>query len=158
MASKRLTKTCPHCRKVYETRTVSAWGRQITAEDRWVFGMPLKSCPSCHRLFIDPDVQELALTEPRKKDKALVSGGSLRLAALGVALAAVLYAGGQRATALAIGGVAVLTVIADLALYPYRMKKLDREREASRQRLSDPAYAKALKDAGYKVPEAYLKE
>ncbi len=157
MASKRLTKTCPHCRKVYETRTVSAWGRQPTAEDCWVFGMPLKSCPNCHRLFIDRDVQELALTPPRRQDTAPVGGSTLRVAALGAVLGAVLYAGGQPVPAMVAGGAAVLSVVADLALYPYRMKKLEAERAASRKRLSDPAYARALKDAGYAVPEEYLK-
>ena len=39
-----------------------------------------------------------------------------------------------------------------------RQQELQKEQQASKERLSDPEYAKALKELGYEVPEAYLPE
>ena len=156
MPMKTLVKNCPFCKKVVEQRSYASWGRQPTDEDRWLFGTPLRLCPHCGKLFIDKDMQELALTGPRKHDTAVVGPASLRLAAMGGILGAVLLIAGQTAFALVAFGVALTTLIADAALYPTRKRKLDNERAASAKRLSDPDYARALKRAGYDVPDSYL--
>lgn len=158
MPMKTLVINCPFCKKAVEQRAYMTSGREGADSDRWQFGSPLRLCPHCGKLFIDRDRQELALTGPRKQDTAMVGAASLRLAAMGVILGAVLLIGGLRPLGLIALGVAAATLIADAALYPTRRRKLDAERAASEKRLSDPDYARALKRAGYDIPESYLKE
>jgi len=43
-------------------------------------------CPHCKQVFFDKDVQEIAITGMRKQDKALITPGSLKLAAMGASL------------------------------------------------------------------------
>lgn len=156
MPMKTLVKHCPFCKKVYEQRGYFTKGREPTDEERWLFGSPMRLCPHCGKLFVDKDMQELAITPPRRQDTAAVSQASLRLVILGVALGAILFVAGLRTFALIALGVAMATLIADLALYPTRMKKLENERRASEKRLENPDYAAALKRAGYDIPERYL--
>ena len=158
MAVKTLVKNCPHCKKVVEQRSYAVWGRAATDEDRWQFGTPLRLCPHCGKLFVDKDRQELALTGPRRQDTAPVGQASLRLAAMGVILGALLLLLKQTTFALIAFVVAAATLIADVALWPTRRRKLENERAASEARLKDPDYARALRRAGYDIPEQYLKE
>lgn len=157
MAMKTLVKNCPFCKKVYEQRAYATWGRAPTDQDKWLFGTPLRLCPHCGKLFIDKDMQELAITGPRKQDLALVGQASIRLALMGAILGALLLIGKLSVFAYIAFGVALATLLADLCLYPTRKKKLENERLASEKRLSDPKYAQALKRAGYDIPERYLK-
>ena len=158
MAMKTLVKNCPFCKKVVEQRAYASWGRQPSEEDKWLFGTPLKLCPHCGKLFIDKDIQELAITGPRKQDKAVVGQASLRLGLMGLILGALLLVGKLYVFACIAFGVALVTLGVDAALYPTRQKKLEAERLASEKRLSDPGYARALKNAGYDIPERYLKK
>ena len=158
MPTKTLVKNCPFCKKVYEQRAYMTRGREPRDEDRWLFGSPMRLCPHCGKLFIDKDMQELAITGPRKQDLAVIGPASLRLALMGVILGGLLLAGKLKVFACIAFGVAAATLIADAALYPTRKGKLDRERQASEARLSNPDYARALKRAGYDIPERYLKE
>lgn len=158
MPMKTLVKNCPHCGKVCEQRAYMARGREGTDEDRWLFGTPLKLCPNCRELYIDRDMQEMAITPPRKRDTALVGASTLKIAGLGAILGTAMHLGKLHTLGWITWGVALATLAADLALYPTRMGKLKREKQASEQRLSDPKYALALKRAGYDVPERYLQE
>ena len=158
MAMKTLVKNCPFCKKVVEQRAYTSWGRKPSEEDKWLFGTPLKLCPHCGKLYIDKDIQELAITGPRKQDMAVVGPASLRIALMGVVLGALLLIGRLTVFACIAFGVALATLVADAALYPTRQKKLAAERVASEKRLSDPDYAKALKNAGYDIPDRYLKK
>ena len=72
-------------------------------------------------------------------------------------VALLLYLLGQPTFAIVAAAVAVVYLAMDLGMYPMRMGKLKKEREASEKRLSDPDYARALKRAGIDVPERYLK-
>ena len=157
MPMKNLVKNCPFCGKVVEQRAYATWGREARDEDRWLFGTPMLVCPHCGKLYVDRDRQELAITGPRKQDTLVIGPASLRLAALGAVLGAVLLIAGQTTFALIAFAVALATLVADAALYPTRRKKLENERVASEKRLSDPNYARALARAGYDVPERYLK-
>lgn len=158
MAIKTITKTCPFCKKVYEQRSFNARGKVVTDEERWLFGSPLRMCPNCKQLFIDKDMQELAITGPRKQDSAIITPGSRKLALMGVILGVLMYVAGLHIFGYITGGVGVACGIADLAFYPTRLKKLERERQASEKRLSDPNYARMLKNAGYSIPEKYLNQ
>ena len=158
MAIKTLVKNCPFCKKVVEQRAYASWGRKPSEEDKWLFGTPLKLCPHCGKLYIDKDMQELAITGPRKQDTVFVGQASLRIALMGVALGALLLIGRLTVFACIAFGVALATLVADAALYPTRQKKLAAERVASEKRLSDPDYARALKNAGYDIPDRYLKK
>ena len=158
MAIKTLVKNCPFCKKVVEQRAYASWGRKPSEEDKWLFGTPLKLCPHCGKLYIDKDMQELAITGPRKQDTVFVGPASLRIALMGVVLGALLMIGRLTVFACIAFGVALATLVADAALYPTRQKKLAAERVASEKRLSDPDYARALKNAGYDIPDRYLKK
>ena len=156
MPMKTLVKNCPFCKKVVEQRAYASWGRQPSEQDKWLFGTPMRLCPHCGKLYIDRDMQELAITAPRKQDMAVIGPASLRLALMGVILGALLLIGRLNVFAYIAFGVALATLVADAALYPTRQKKLAAERLASEKRLSDPKYARALKNAGYDIPERYL--
>ena len=158
MAMKTLVKNCPFCKKVVEQRAYASWGRKPSEEDKWLFGTPLKLCPHCGKLYVDKDIQELAITGPRKQDTAFVGPVSLRIALMGVVLGALLLIGRLTVFACLAFGVALATLVADAALYPTRQKKLAAERVASEKRLSDSDYARALKNAGYDIPDRYLKK
>ena len=158
MAMKTLVKNCPFCKKVVEQRAYASWGRKPSEEDKWLFGTRLKLCPPCGKLYVDKDIQELAITGPRKQDTAFVGPVSLRIALMGVVLGALLLIGRLTVFACIAFGVALATLVADAALYPTRQKKLAAERVASEKRLSDPDYARALKNAGYDIPDRYLKK
>lgn len=157
MAVKTITKACPFCNKIYEQRSFNARGKEITEEERRVYGTPLKICPNCKRLFIDKDVQELAISGSCKRDRQLINPGTRTLTLMGLILGALLYLGDAKPFACVAAGVGVLCAVVDVALYPSRMKRLERERQASEKRLSDPDYARALKKAGYTIPDKYLK-
>ena len=158
MSMQQITKKCPYCGRVYEQRACGGFGRKPQPEDVWVYGSPMKLCENCKRIFIDKDVKELAITELRKSDTAKITANTKMLLPMGVIVAVLLYALGQPTFAIVAAAVAVVYLAMDLGMYPMRMGKLKKEREASEKRLSDPEYAWALKKAGIDVPERYLKE
>ena len=88
--------------------------------------------------------------------RACIGGVGCMLVSL--LLGALLLVGKLNVLAYIAFGVALATLVADAALYPTRQNKLAAERVASEKRLSDPGYARALKKAGYDIPERYLKE
>ena len=158
MSMQHLTKKCPYCGRIYEQRSYGSVGRKKPApEDAWVYGSPMKLCGNCKRIFIDMDVKELAITELRKSDTAKITANTKMLLPMGALVAVLLYVLGQPTFAIVAVAVAVVYLAMDLGMYPMRMKKLRREREASEKRLSDPDYARALKKAGIDVLERYLK-
>ena len=158
MSVQQITKKCPYCGRVYEQRACGSIGRKPQPEDVWVYGSPMKLCESCKRIFIDKDVKELAITELRKSDKAKITANTRMLLPMGALVALLLYLLGQPTFAIVAAAVAVVYLAMDLGMYPMRMGKLKKEREASEKRLSDPDYARALKRAGIDVPERYLKD
>ena len=158
MSVQQITKKCPYCGKVYEQRACGGFGRKPLPEDVWVYGSPMKLCANCKRIFIDKDVKELAITELRKSDTAKITANTRMLLPMGALVALLLYLLGQPTFAIVAAAVAVVYLAMDLGMYPMRMGKLKKEREASEKRLSDPDYARALKKAGIDVPERYLKE
>lgn len=158
MPMKQLTKQCPHCGRVYEQRPIGRWGKKLTPEDYWVFGSPLKMCKNCQKMFIDKDYREMAITPLRSYDKAPLTSSTYLLLTVGFLLGVIMYMGGQTIFAAIVVGVAVAYMIADLLFYPTRLKKLAKEKEASLKRMSDPAYAQALKNAGFDIPNEYLKK
>lgn len=158
MATNTITKTCPFCRKVYEQRSFYCRGKTVTEEERWLFGSPMRMCPHCKKMFCDKDVRELAITGMRKQDKAFITPGSLKVSAMGIILGGLMLLAKLTTFGYIAMGVGLLWGVADLCLYPTRMKKMEKERQASEKRLSDPAYARMLKNAGYEVPQRYLPE
>ena len=158
MSVQQITKKCPYCGKVYEQRACGGFGRKPLPEDVWVYGSPMKLCANCKRIFIDKDVKELAITELRKSDTAKITANTMTLLPMGALVAVLLYLLGQSTFAIVAAAVAVVYLAMDLGMYPMRMGKLRTEREASEKRLSDPEYARALKQAGIDVPERYLKK
>ena len=157
MSMQHLTKKCPYCGRIYEQRSYGSVGRKPAPEDAWVYSSPMKLCGNCKRIFIDMDVKELAITELRKSDTAKITASTRTLLPMGALVALLLYVLGQPTFAIVAAAVAVVYLAMDLGMYPMRMGKLKKEREASEKRLSDPDYARALKKAGIDVPERYLK-
>ena len=156
MPMKQLTKKCPHCGIVYDQRPIGRWGKKLTPEDQWVYGSPLRMCKNCQKLFMDKDYRELAFTPLRSYDKAPITSTTYLILAAGGILGLLMYVGGQSTFAIIAWAVAIAYLVADLALYPGRLKKLEKEKQASEKRMSDPKYAQALKNAGFDIPDRYL--
>ena len=156
MSVQQITKKCPYCGRVYEQRACGGFGRKPLPEDVWVYGSPMKLCANCKRIFIDKDVKELAITELRKSDTAKITANTKTLLPMGAIVAVLLYVLGQSTFAIVAAAVAVVYLAMDLGMYPMRMGKLRKEREASEKLLSDPEYARELKKYGIDVTERYF--
>ena len=146
MAS-RTVKLCPHCR-YHLGSTVDLY--------RITFGSPIKVCPRCQKKYIDSDCKELALYELRFFDKMPMSLDNLiRMSILfGLGLFSLGFNIGFAITLISI--VAIWLIIC-FALYSSKKEKIEKERQKSIERLSNPEYANELHSMGIFVPEKYRK-
>ena len=152
------TKSCPHCGKTYSL---------MQPEKVGVYGSPFKRCPSCGGSFIDKDFREIAVSGIRPVDRRRFAPGTALLGVFPLLFTLCgLFVGftiGFDTTALALtfGGLAVLAcvvwlVYGEMKGYNSRQEYLREEARRSEERLSNPQYALALKEIGYKVPKKYL--
>ncbi|MBQ7904015.1 MAG: hypothetical protein IJ362_09820 [Oscillospiraceae bacterium] len=162
---KYTTKKCPYCKTIYENYSSITEGAHL--------GSPLITCKKCKKIFIDKEMEELALkpfSELKKKYSMLrlmsslwniftfvfilfsymIFSGNLKFdSSFESIFMLVLYCG---------CGIFTLSIIKSITID--RQKIIDgykQEYAKSEIRLSDPHYALALKQAGYSVPEKYLK-
>lgn len=154
------TKKCPHCGYAYSTHHM---GKEV------VYGSPIRKCVSCQKSFIDKDYVEIELNGVRNVDSKRISPQTKAIAVFGgfmVALALFLIVGAPKndppitAWACLIFCIAVpaFLIYVDLSSYSQRQKEIKQEAKLSKERLSDPLYAKALKELGYHVPDKYLNQ
>ena len=152
-------KRCPHCGKTYET--YSTYTKQYTKHS----GSPFITCQHCGNKFVDKEIKEPALKPYSTKGLSwfnCIFAFFMPFGALGILLTWGAFGIKEPSIALFIIAFAVDTIYLGLTIYSFinRKKFIEedkKEYEESEKRLNNPKYAQALKDAGFKVPEKYLK-
>jgi len=151
-------KKCPYCRKTYETYTT------YTKADHNHEGSPFITCRSCGKTFIDKEIKEPALKPYTGKGYELwrcFFAGFMPFGMLFIFATLYLITEEEKTTwGYIISSVLILIYI---LFTTYVIKNRKKAQEMGRieylesvDRLKDPEYAQALKDAGFKVPEQYL--
>lgn len=157
-----ITSKCPHCKRVV---------KHTNSLTKYSSGSPLRTCPYCGNPYIDPDCEEPALS-PYKPlgltaciGTAVVSGLFFGVATI-LIIFAVGYLGGlyniEKVHAAISSVLGIIWCILSFAFKYKGLKTENRERrrlwEESDVRLQNLEYAEMLKDAGFKVPEKYLRQ
>lgn len=154
------TKKCPHCEYAYSIH-------QFANMTSW--GSPVRTCPRCHKQFIDTSYKEMAIEgfdeEPKK-----VTGSTIFLLVMGLLvlggslwMVSVYSRGDDAATMLmcvAVGlfftGVGVYGIIADIMDHEERKQWVEKERQASWERCNDINYLNFLQTIGVKIPSSLI--
>lgn len=152
-------KKCPHCGKTYETYSI------YTKNYHKHSGSPFVKCRFCGNTFVDKDIKEPALKPYSSRGFSwfnCIFAFFIPFGALGILLTCAAFGVEDTSIVLFIVAFAVDLLYLSLTIYSFvNRKKLieedKKEYEESERRLSDPIYAHALKEAGFKVPEKYLK-
>ena len=151
------TKSCPYCNHTY-TILDSAY---------FQYGSPIRTCKRCGKIFIDKDYHEIAVegitwaTRQHLKNKVSNSSIAGLIISLFIFLGGILNNASEYASILLWGGgllgaLSIWCIIDDIKKYHSFVEDIEKEKAASRARLSVPAYASALKELGYDVPMKYL--
>lgn len=141
------TKKCPHCHRAYVVN--DSYGA-------YYLGSPLRVCKNCGESFVDKEFKELALTDVKPLDKLPVSVNTA-IAVIGAGIIAfAAFKSSWNLFGIILIGIALYLVISEIFGYKNKMKWIKEERQASIIRLSNPKYAKFLKELGYEVPDKYL--
>lgn len=149
MARHRISR-CPHCMQQIDTRGLTTYR----------LGSPFRNCPRCGKEYVDKEYHELAIEEYKKppfiKDNPLFVICGLFLWACFMAGAILneqwgFFAFLMMIFAVPAGGYAIYV------FGGFKKKKIDREKQASLQRLQDPLYRAKLRAIGYSVPEEGIK-
>ena len=150
-------KKCPHCGKVYEYYST------YTKQYRNHSGSPFVTCKYCGESFIDKDIKEPAL-KPYEGDLGILECFTFFLFPFGVAGVFFLICAFNTEeyflisliiSILSLGGYLALT-IHTIVSRKRITESLKKDYIESEKRLKNPLYAKALKEAGYQVPDKYL--
>ena len=150
------TKKCPYCGHAY---VVLDPCRGVA------YGSPLIVCPCCNKSFFDKDNIEIAVSGVRKSDIRRFSVSTLVKAIVSTLFEIVsIYCfcfdfPEYRWLLFFVTFFCLVSwwlFIREVRSYTSRIEFIQKETVASRSRLSNPEYAKLLKDNGYQVPEQYL--
>ena len=152
------TKRCPYCGKQID---MAAIGMKFKV----AYGSPFRTCPKCHKEYIDRDYREVALESAKAKALKMPKVRSgivwfevLLLCSLGMQLTSA-YA--SMTTVIPILAVAVILLVWELHGSAKRHseweKELAKELAASKERLQDPAYLMELKKLDYPVTEDMIR-
>ena len=149
---------CPHCNK-------EAWRGP---ENAWLFGSPIQECKSCKGRYLNRAYHEIEIDGiPETELSAKGNGKLLLITALAAAVLLLIniytitsfgwYKPGL-IVAFLLALVFFVGIIVDTVKIKSgkKLKELERERQASAQRLQDKEYARLLQKMGYSVPEKYL--
>lgn len=143
---------CPHCQS-----------RQSEPENRWCYGSPIRTCPKCHGEFLDKRYTELAVSGiPEKqlsvkRDLIFILIG-LGFIAVGFLLSIIRGGWNIKSSVISIdGGFMALCFIVDVIsiLTGSKLKKLEKLKGQSEERLRNYEYAEKLVNLGYNVPNEY---
>ncbi|MBR2048857.1 MAG: hypothetical protein IJ960_09720 [Oscillospiraceae bacterium] len=152
------TSSCPSCGATLE---ISMPG------SAYLYGSPIRQCPSCGNSYWDQNYHEIAVEGIREADVTVKNFGQNLFGSL----VATVICGGLLGFFLNRGRlhIGLLIVTAFFALFfvytivnaikiksGSKQKELERERQESIRRLQDREYAWMLKNIGYPVPEQYL--
>lgn len=152
------TKRCPYCGKQID---MAAIGMKFKV----AYGSPFRTCPKCHKEYIDRDYREVAFESAKAKALKMpkVRPGILwfevlLLCSLGIQLTS---ADTSMTTVIPILAVVVILLVWELHGSAKRQseweKELAKELEASKERLQDPAYLMELKKLDYPVTEDMIR-
>lgn len=143
---------CPHCRS-----------RQSEPENRWCYGSPIRTCSKCHGEFWDKRYTELAISGIPENQLSVKR--NLILILMGIGFVAVGYLlsimrGGWNIKSSVIsigGGIIALCFIIDIIsiLTGTKLRKLEKLRSQSEERLKNYEYSERLADLGNNVPNEY---
>lgn len=154
MAAKK--KVCPHCGAAFRDNPPQGIGP---------YGSPQRTCPDCKETYYDREYREIAVSGVSRMDRWAVTPNTIRLCGipflLGVLLLVYMIGSArfdvfQSLFVLMFIGFPAMIFTREAKGRPARLAYLEEETKASQRRLSDPAYARMLKEMGYKVPEACL--
>ena len=149
---------CPHCGK-------EAW-RGV--ENAWQFGSPIQQCKSCGGRYLNRAFHEIEIDGIPETELSTKGNGKLLLftaLAAAVLLLINIYtitSFGWYKPALVIAFLLALVFFVGIIVDTIKIKsgkkqkELEKERQASVQRLQDKEYAQLLQKMGYSVPEKYL--
>lgn len=146
------TKKCPYCRRAYER---NFYNGIPSKENRIKYGSPIKVCPKCKHIFTDAEYREIAIDGVREVEYARVSPGTIVITAIVLIGGVLAVTSGLRAGWFMVG-MSVLVFCEEYFGYEKRQKRLQKEIDESRERLSNPQYALLLQKLGYNVPDKYL--
>lgn len=152
-------KKCPHCGKTYES--YSTYTKQYNNNS----GSPFIVCRSCGKTFVDKEIKEPALLPYTGEGFELWRCFFAFLMPWGLAgifAAVAAFNMEEKPVALFVIAAILIGIYVALTIYTIknRIKFIEDDRKeykASEQRLANPDYARALKEAGFKVPDKYLK-
>lgn len=148
---------CPHCgNRQRDNRT-----------DAFYYGSPVRTCRKCGGQYVDRCYHEVAVEGFRDADVSVEENKkNVRNAALLLVCAAalnVLFYFLERHSWIYLLFVVFGVVYLAVSVMSFckvkkgaRQQELEEARQASIERLSDPEYARCLKDLDYDVPEQYL--
>ena len=137
------------------------------------YGSPIRQCAKCALVYVDRNYHEIEIEGIREEDLSVKKSLGLTLFCL-VGLVACI--GGwillsnstgfivRSPAAFIVGalifGIGFFAMIGDTLkiLTGAKKKQLEKEREASAQRLSDRVYVLKLQKLGYEIPEKYLQD
>lgn len=155
MAMVTYKKKCPHCKKVYDSGSYSnALGAGSAAVYR--YGSPFRRCAYCSQNFVDKDYHEIAVEGIREPDTQKVSTGTILISIAGAMFSLALMNSDYAFFGIILLFLSVCSILHEFLTYKKRQAFLQKEKEASEQRLKNPGYALALKKLGVNVPEKYL--
>lgn len=127
------------------------------------YGSPLKACPKCGQIYVDPYSRELAL-EPYRAPSAFTRLGTSVFVGIALALVPaviVLLVTSDDPLSLRVWG--ICSVVFWLLAFAYSTLNKNRQNKqqlnqwkCSEQRLKNPEYAAQLALLGYPVPAQYL--
>lgn len=141
-------KRCPHC--FYRLGT----SRQLITIK---YESPLKTCPKCHKQYIDKDCKELGLYDKLPIfAKTPMSIENLVSMVIVLLISCVFLDSGAAYVGKILMALDAAWITMSFVLWPQRKKKMEEELKKSIHRLSNPSYAMTLRSAGLKVPEEYI--
>jgi len=149
-------KICPHCGAAFRVAPEQGIGP---------YGSPERTCPDCKKTYYDKEYREIAVSGVARMDRWAVTPNTVRVCGIPLLLGVLVlvYMIGsarfdvfQSLFVLMFIGFPAVIFSREIRNRPRRLAYLEQETAASRRRLSDPSYARMLKDLGYKVPAQYL--
>ena len=153
-------KKCPHCGKTYET--YSTYTKQYQNHS----GSPFRRCNNCGGSFVDKDIKEPALKPQSASEITVINcifAFFIPFGGAGILLTIAAYNLGSEAVGLWVVAALLDIFYVSSVIYLLIKRKIynesaEKEYEASYNRLKNPEYARALKDAGFDVPSWFLKD
>lgn len=152
------TKRCPYCGKQID---MTAIGMKFKV----AYGSPFRTCPKCHKEYIDRDYREVAFESAKAKALKMpkvrpwiIWFEVLLLCSFGMQLTSAYM---SMTTVMLILAVAAILLVWELHGSAKRQneweKELAGELAASKERLQDPAYLMELKKLDYPVTEDMIR-